>query len=245
MRIVDNDGSPTTGRPEPTTYYTYEGRHRACDRVRSRGSRRDAGTRLRHRARHRQPGVPRSRRRGLDLLRDRCGGRTLRQGSRPLPLLLSACGPDLPIRLGDARLTLASGPTGQDLILLDAFLVRRHSDPPSYPAGDRPVPVAARPARGDRDACVEPASRSVAHPGPNGAGSRSRGLHASRHLPTSRWRPECVRPRTWSRSSGGPRTWAPSRPTRAGAGSSPDPARRPWTDDYSNVVEALVDNVRP
>jgi hypothetical protein len=88
MRVRDEAGQPTTGRPEPLTYYYFGGP--ISDTIEAaRGVRR-------HRARHRQPRLPSPRGRAMEFLRDRSGGGADRERSEifPLPLGVRAGGED-------------------------------------------------------------------------------------------------------------------------------------------------------
>ncbi len=58
--------------------------------------------------------------------------------------------------LGDARLTLAESADKYDLIVLDAFLLRRDPDPPDDPRGDGDLCVEARAGRHRADAHLQP-----------------------------------------------------------------------------------------
>lgn len=118
-RVREADGTPVTGRPEPTTYY-YVG-----------GPISDAITA----ARHAQGRLARVAAVGLgtgSLACHRKDGeewtffeldpQVVRIARDPtLFHFLSECGPDIRIVLGDARLTLTASPERYDLIVLDAF----------------------------------------------------------------------------------------------------------------------------
>jgi hypothetical protein len=120
IRVLENDGQPATGRPEPTTYYTFQGA--IGDAIES--TRQARGGKLARvsaiglgtgsLACHVQPGE------GwtffeidpvvLELARDQSRFR-----------FLSECAPDAPVVLGDARLTIGDQAGGQSLIVVDAF----------------------------------------------------------------------------------------------------------------------------
>ena len=122
QRIRDDNGQPVTGRPEPLLYY-FDGSAiaQAIDAVRAR----IAPAPMRYAvvglgtgtlACFARPGRQR------DLLRDRSGRDPDRARSQRCSRFLTECRPDVPIMLGDARLTLDEAPDGSyDLIIVDAF----------------------------------------------------------------------------------------------------------------------------
>ncbi len=120
MRIVEPDGAPSTGRPTPATYYSFDGPlGQALASVRA-----DRGGALGHIAAI-----------GLGAGSLACH----RVGREPItfyeidPLVakiardsslfrfLSECAPDAPIVLGDARLTIAAQTALSEVIVVDAF----------------------------------------------------------------------------------------------------------------------------
>jgi hypothetical protein len=116
---VRQDGSPVVGRPEPLSYYYFGGPIAdgiAAARLANQGFADVAAVGLGAGALacHRRSGEnwtffeidP-------EVVRIARDGRAFR--------FLSECGPDIPIVLGDARLTLASARARYDLIILDAF----------------------------------------------------------------------------------------------------------------------------
>jgi hypothetical protein len=118
-RVRDADGAPVVGRPEPLTYYYFGGPiSEGIDaaRVAQGGLRRVAAVGLGtgSLACHIRPGEswtffeidPEVVRIAHDPTRFR---------------FLAACAPNVPVVLGDARLTLAAAPERFDLIVLDAF----------------------------------------------------------------------------------------------------------------------------
>jgi hypothetical protein len=118
-RIRNADGTPVTGRPEPTTYYYFGGpigdaiaASRASQGRLARVAAVGLGTGSL--ACHRQDGEAWT---FFEL-----DPHVVRIARDPaLFRFLSACGPDMRIVLGDARLTLAASPERYDLIVLDAF----------------------------------------------------------------------------------------------------------------------------
>jgi hypothetical protein len=118
-RVRNADGTPVTGRPEPTTYYYFGGpigdaiaASRAAQGRFARVAAVGLGTGSL--ACHRQEGEAWT---FFEL-----DPHVVRIARDPtLFRFLSTCGPDMGIVLGDARLTLAASPDRYDLIVLDAF----------------------------------------------------------------------------------------------------------------------------
>jgi hypothetical protein len=118
-RVRNVDGTPVTGRPEPTMYYYFGGpigdaiaAARAAQGQLGRVAVVGLGTGSL--ACHRQDGEAWT---FFEL-----DPHVVRIARDPtLFRFLSACGPDMRIVLGDARLTLAASPERYDLIVLDAF----------------------------------------------------------------------------------------------------------------------------
>ncbi|KJC60247.1 hypothetical protein UP10_13840 [Bradyrhizobium sp. LTSPM299] len=118
-RVRNTDGTPVTGRPEPSTYYYFGGpigdaiaAARAAQGRLARVAVVGLGTGSL--ACHRQDGEAWT---FFEL--DPHVARIARDPT--LFRFLSACGPDMRIVVGDARLTLAASPERYDLIVLDAF----------------------------------------------------------------------------------------------------------------------------
>ena len=240
MRIREDDGTPARGRPEPTTYYFAEGgiatalrslreaRGGALGTVSLIGL--GAGSMACHAGLSERwtfyeidPEIAR-------IARDPARFR-----------FLSDCAPDLPIVLGDARLTLQKAPSGQDLILLDAF------------SSDAiPVHLVTREALGLYLSKLGPEGALVIH-------VSNRHLDLTRILARIGAEHGLV---TYVKAD------VPDEPFEARMRSAqivvamarrpkhlgpvaaewrrlePDLERRPWTDDYSNLLEALVDKRR-
>jgi hypothetical protein len=121
QRIRDDNGLPVTGPPEPLLYY-YDGSSiaQAIDAVRARV----APAPLRYAVVGLGAGTLACRAAPEDTVHyyeiDPAAIRIARD--RALFRFLADCRPDLPIKLGDARLTLAEAPDGAyDLIIVDAF----------------------------------------------------------------------------------------------------------------------------
>ncbi|UGY13404.1 fused MFS/spermidine synthase [Bradyrhizobium septentrionale] len=118
-RVRNNDGTPVRGRPEPTMYYYFGGpigdaiaAARAAQGRLARVAAVGLGTGSL--ACHRQDGEAWT---FFEL--DPHVARIARDPA--LFRFLSECGPDMRIVLGDARLTLTASPEHYDLIVLDAF----------------------------------------------------------------------------------------------------------------------------
>lgn len=120
MRIKNPDGTPYEGRPEPTTYYAFDGAiGDGIAKIReSRGGRLGAvaaiGLGTGSLACHIRPGEASTYYEiDPDVVRIAREPRYFR--------FLSDCAPDLPIVLGDARLKITGHPGQADLIVVDAF----------------------------------------------------------------------------------------------------------------------------
>ncbi len=243
MRIREDDGVPTRGKPEPTTYYAAEGAIATAIRSvrQARGGALGAvsliGLGAGSLACHVASGE-----RWTFYEIDPEVARIARDPARFR--FLSDCAPELPVVLGDARLTLARSPAGQDLIVVDAF----SSD-------SIPVHLLTREAFG----------LYLSRLGPNGAIV----IHVSnRHLDLTRILARIGAEHGLSTYT---RFDQPNEPFEARMRSAemvvamarrpedlgpigtdtgwhllpPELRRRPWTDDYSNIVEALIDKRYP
>ncbi len=183
QRIRDENGEPSNGLPEPLLYYWYgSGISQAFDAVRARVS----GP-----IRYAVIGL------GAGTLACRAGpedtvdyyeidpviGRIARDPT--LFSFISVCRSDVPIKLGDARLTLVDAPDASyDLNYCRCILLRCHPRPPAYARGDGPLSAQARRARDGGHARFQPASRAcvrgggnrirewTAHPGERRCGGR-------------------------------------------------------------------------
>lgn len=234
-RVRLPDGSPVTGRPEPLMYYYFGGPlSEAIAAQRARGLARVAVV-------------------GLGAGSLACHGRdgerwhffeidpeVVRIARDPrLFRFLSACGPDMPITLGDARLTLAASPQRYDLIVLDAF------------SSDAiPVHLMTREAFAGYLARLSPRGSIVAH-------ISNRHMELARVVAAVGGTHGLV---TWVRQDS---AIAPGDAThRANAHVAvlareagelaalarapgwrrldPDPRVAPWTDDYANVIGAIL-----
>src|SRR5262249_40031615 len=120
QRLRADDGSALTGRPEPVTYYDEGGPFaQAIHRTRAAH-----GGRLDHVALAGLGTGPLACFRGdtEHWTYFEIDPAVVEIARNPrLFTFLSACAPNIPIVLGDARLTLAASPTRYDLIVLDAF----------------------------------------------------------------------------------------------------------------------------
>ena len=117
-RLRETDGTRATGRPEPLTYYHHDGAMaQAIAAVQARG-RLDrvaaVGLGTGSLACHRRDGE--------DWTFFEIDPEVVRIARDPkLFRFLDSCGPQMPVVLGDARLTLAASPQSYGLIVLDAF----------------------------------------------------------------------------------------------------------------------------
>jgi hypothetical protein len=243
VRIVNEDGTLASGRPEPTTYYTYEGAiGSAIASIReARGGRLGAvaaiGLGSGSLACHVAAGEA-----WTFFEIDRA---VLRIASDPRWFrFLSECAPGVPVRLGDARLTLADEPGGKGLIVVDAF------------SSDAiPAHLITKEAIGLYLSRLDEAGVLVVH-------------ISNRHLDLSRILARAGAEqglatyvlRETEQEPQERRFRAPSivaalardpahlgRIAQEGAWRriAPDMARRPWTDDFSNIVQAILDKSRP
>jgi hypothetical protein len=242
IRIANNDGTAVAGRPEPTTYYTYEGAiGSAIASVRqARGGRLGsvaaiglgAGSLACHVAA------------GENWSFFEIDRAVLRIASEPSRFrFLSECAPDVPVRLGDARITLAGEPGGKALIVLDAF------------SSDAiPAHLLTREAIGlylsklDRDGVLV-VNISNRHLDLTRILARAAAEHG---LVTHVMRETADEP-TERRFRARAIVAALARdPAHLGAIAqdpawqrvSPDMARRPWTDDFSDILQAILDKQR-
>ncbi|MGE0566044.1 MAG: spermidine synthase [Pseudolabrys sp.] len=118
-RVRDAAGQPVAGRPDPLTYYYFGGPlSDAVEAARGARGRLDrvavVGLGTGSLACHQRSGE-----RWTFFEIDAAVARIARDASKFR--FLSACAPDVPVVLGDARLTLASSQVQYDLIVLDAF----------------------------------------------------------------------------------------------------------------------------
>ncbi|HVL70876.1 MAG TPA: fused MFS/spermidine synthase [Beijerinckiaceae bacterium] len=240
MRVRNDDGSPATGRPEPTTYYTFDGALGVGIRAvrEARGGRLagvgvvglGAGSLACHAA---------AGERWTFFEIDPLVAKLARERFR----FLGACAPDAAIVLGDARLTLAGEPGGLSLLVLDAF------------SSDAiPTHLLTREAIGLYLARLAPDGAVLMHISNRYLDLRGILARTAAEHGLSLW--------TWTDADGEPqdlRFRTPSivaalarDPAHLGAIASggvwrrvePDPARRPWTDDFSNVLAAAFDRYR-
>lgn len=242
MRIRNDDGSPAFGRPEPTTYYGLDGAIGTAI-----ASVREAHGGLLRRASvvglgtgslacHSRPGESFT---FYEIDRE-----VIRIARDPAMFrFLGECAPDQPIVLGDARLTLADSEPGQDLIVLDAF----SSD-------SIPVHLLTREAIGLYLAKLAPEGAIVMHLSNRHLDLRAVVARAAAEHGLLAWnRIEHPAEPFETRMRSGAMVVALARDARhlgpIAAGPDwhplqPDMTRRPWTDDYSNVIEALMDAYR-
>ena len=226
------------GRPEPLTYYYFggpisEGIEAVARRAGALGNVAAVGLGAGSLACHRQ------RRRDLDLLRDRSGGGADRARPALLPFL-SACAPELR-RRPRRRAPDAGGisPSSYDLIVLDAF----SSDAiPIHLLTREALPAISRVFR--RTACIvmHISNRHMELAKVVAAVGAAEGLDdAGEDRPQSqRFHEPISRRRAWSRCWRGARPISErSRARRAGTKSTPARSRA-WTDDYSDIIGAIL-----
>lgn len=242
QRLKDNDDKPVTGRPEPLTYY-----HAGSGMAEALGAARQRkGAPLRvaaiglgsgSLACHIQPQeswkffeIDQA---VVDFARD-----------KPLFSYISSCAPDIPIVLGDARLTLTREPDGYyDVIIVDA-----------YTSDSIPIHLATREAMAIYRAKLAPRGIVVMHV-------------SNRHLELSSVAAGIA-------AANGLKTWdydgsneedrdddymfhsdvAVSAQSEADIGDlakspnwtllEPDDTQSVWTDDYSNIVGAILRRLR-
>ncbi|WP_375462008.1 spermidine synthase [uncultured Enterovirga sp.] len=242
MRIRNDDGSPALGRPEPTTYYGLDGAIGSAI----------ASVREAHGGRLRRVSVV-----GLGTGSLACHSlsgevfifyeidREVIRIARDTTKFrfLGECAPDQPVVLGDARLTLAESQPGQDLILLDAF----SSD-------SIPTHLVTREAIGLYLTKLAPDGALVMHLSNRHLDLRRVVARAAADHGLLAWtRTEHPAEPFEKRMRSGAMVVAMARQARdlgpLAAGEDwqrlePDMSRRPWTDDYSNVIEALMDAYR-
>jgi hypothetical protein len=242
IRLKNDDGTPATGRPEPTTYYTYEGAiGTAIAAVREAqggtlSSAAAVGLGSGSLSCHVQPSEawtffeidP-------EVLRIAQDGRYFR--------FLKDCAPNVPVVLGDARLTLADQPGGKSLIVVDAF------------SSDAiPTHLITREAIGLYMTKLAPDGAIVFHISNRHLDlsrilSRTAAehglvtyvLHETEEEPMdNRYRTPSVVAAVARHPSHLGRLAAPSGWRRI----EPELLRRPWTDDFSNLIEAIIDKNR-
>lgn len=243
MRILNEDGTPATDRPEPTTYYGLEG---------------GIGTAIRAVRDARGGGLGAVAAIGLGTGSLACHAadredwtfleidpEVVRIARDPaLFRFLSVCAPDTRIVLGDARLTLADEPAGKGLIVVDAF------------SSDAiPTHLMTREALALYLAKLDATGALVVH-------ISNRHLELRHILARVAAEQGLVLYLRFDRvrESGETRYRAPSivaaiarDPGHLGALAAeggwtridPDMTRRPWSDDFTNVIEAMIDRARP
>ncbi|WP_082473159.1 fused MFS/spermidine synthase [Methylobacterium sp. Leaf85] len=243
MRITNEDGTPFTGRPEPVTYFTMEGGiGRAIAAVRSRqGGRLDTvavvGLGAGSLACHAQAGEAWT---FLEI-----DPEVVRIARNPaLFRFLGACAPDARIVLGDARLTLADEPGGKSLIVVDAF----SSDSiPSHLMTREALALYAAKLAPDGALVVHISNRHLELRHILARAAADKGLvtfvrdgRLMDSIDGPRFRQASIvvaiaRDEAHLGTLAEPGEW-----TRV----VPDMGRRPWSDDFSNVVEAMLDEMR-
>jgi hypothetical protein len=239
MRIRNDDGTPATGRPEPTTYYTFDGALGVGIRAvrEAQGGRLAAGViglGAGSLACHAAAGE-----RWTFFEIDPLVAKLARDRFR----FLGECAPDAAVVLGDARLTLAREAGGFGLLVIDAF------------SSDAiPTHLLTREAIGVYLAKLAPQGAVLIHVSNRYLELRPILARTAAEHGLGLW--------AWNDTDGEPaelRFRTPSiavalarDPAHLGTIASggvwrrvePDPARRPWTDDFSNVLAAVADRYR-
>jgi hypothetical protein len=237
IRVGNADGSPLPERPQPTTYYTFSGP--IGEAIRSVRARKGVLSHLAlvglgtgALACHRQPGEtfafyeidPLV----IDLARDRSKFR-----------FMADCAPDAPIILGDARLRIAEQREVSDLLIVDAF----SSDAiPVHLMTAEAIALYRSKLGSDGVILFHISHRMLDLSGVVARAAAEAGLQAYLRIDTGS-------------AAGREDLWTPSRvialvarPGDLGdlalaSGNwnllSPDPRARPWTDDYSTILEPL------
>lgn len=240
IRIKNEDGSPATGRPEPTTYYAYDGALGdgiAAVREAQGGALSSVaaiGLGSGSLACHVKPSEtwtffeidPEV----LRIARDERYFRFLRD-----------CAPNAPVVLGDARLTLADQAGGKSLIVVDAF----SSDAiPTHLITKQAIQLYLAKLASNGAVLFHISNR---HLDLERVLARTAAEHGLVTYVLSERVEESMtkRFRTPSKVAAVSRDpahlgWLPSRWRRI----EPEFARRPWTDDFSNIIEAMIDKRR-
>ncbi|MFD1704415.1 hypothetical protein ACFSCV_15510 [Methylopila henanensis] len=239
MRVANDDGSPYEGAPEPTTYYTREGalgQGVAAIRAARGGSLGEVaviGLGSGSLACHRLAGETW---RFLEI--DDTVIRLARPGGR-FPFV-GACAPDAPLVLGDARLTMADQPGGFGLVVVDAF------------SSDAiPAHLMTREALALYRSKLAPGGAILMHVSNRHLELAPILARVGADLGLATWlrregdldEPISARMRTSVTAVMLAANDADVGPIATGTGwtrVAPDMARRPWTDDFSNILEAFA-----
>jgi spermidine synthase len=241
MRLANGAGEPAAGRPEPLTYYTFEGPMGEAIAA----ARATAGRPL-------EVGVI-----GLGTGSLACHARpgetwrfyeidaeVVRIARDPaLFRFLSACLPDAPVVLGDARLTVPRGGGAYDVLVVDAF------------SSDAiPMHLLNVDAVGDFEARLRDGGVAVFHISNRHLDLRqvlarvaaARGLVALvRSDPVPADAARTMRTGSVVVTMARPQSPAiAALEARGYARLDPDLSRRPWTDDFANIIEAMADKWR-
>jgi hypothetical protein len=242
MRVKNDDGTPAIGRPEPTTYFTFEGAIGtavAAARAAQGGKLAKVtviGLGSGSLSCHARPGES-----WTFLEIDPLVVRIAREGSFRF---LRECAPAAPVVLGDARLTLADQPGGNSLIVIDAF------------SSDAiPTHLLTKEALALYLSRLAPDGVVVFH-----ISNRYLDLRpivarvAAEHGLVAHHIVEYFNEPFEQSYRSGSMVMALARDAAhlgaiAGPGgwrkAEPDMSRRPWTDDYSNILEAIIEMVWP
>jgi hypothetical protein len=240
IRLLNDDGTPAAGRPEPTTYYTYEG---AIGTLISSMRQAQGGTLgsvlvvglgTGSLACHSAPQE--------DWTFLEIDPEVIRIAETPRYFrFLSECAPAAEIVLGDARLTMADQPSGKGLIVVDAF------------SSDAiPAHLMTREAIGLYLSKLDARGSIVLHISNRHLDlsrilARTAAEHGLSTFVLKEVRQESVERRLRAPSYVAVLTRDPTHLGPVATGGSvkflaPEMPRRPWTDDFSNIVQAIADN---
>jgi hypothetical protein len=242
IRLANDDGTPARGRPEPTTYYTYEGAiGSAIASVRqARGGNLGAVAAIGLGAGSLACHVAAGEKWGFFEI-DRA---VLRIASDPGRFrFLSECAPGVPVLLGDARITLAAEPAGKGLVILDAF----SSDAiPAHLLTSEAIGLYR--SKLDRTGVVL-VHISNRHLDLSRILARAAAEHGLETYVARESADEPMEKRFRARAivaalARNPADLGPIAQDPGWKRVVPDMARRPWTDDFSDILQAIVDKNR-
>jgi hypothetical protein len=238
MRLKNDDGTPAEGRPEPTTYYAFEGAiGSAIASVRAAqggllSKVAAVGLGSGSLSCHVQPGES-----WTFFEIDPAVVRIAREGRFRF---MRDCAPDVPVVLGDARLTLADQPAGNALIVIDAF----SSDAiPTHLITKEAIALYLSRLSPDGAVVFHISNRHLDLRRILARAAAEHGLVAymkfhkteeplERRYRTSSLVMALAREPSHLGRIAGPNGWRRI---------EPDMSRRPWTDDFSNILEAVID----
>lgn len=242
IRLLNEDGTPATGRPEPTTYFSFDGTiGSAIASVRqghggALASVSVIGLGSGSLACHAKPGEAWT---FLEI-----DAEVLRIAMNPRYFrFLKECAPDAAVVIGDARLTLADRPAGMSLLVVDAF----SSDAiPSHLIAREALALYASKLEPNGAIVVHISNRHLDLARILARTAAEGGFVAYLHADTAD-EPLAKNFRAASRAvalARDPSHLGPLATTGAWRRLEPEMTRRPWTDDYSNIIQAILDKNR-